>query len=421
MDRINGTGTIDLGAGKRGFREENLPGGIQGTQVTAEWLNGLQEELLAVIEGAGFPANSAAWTQLYSAIRKLVQRQQSNYAVAGGTANALTVALSPAVTSLAELVGMPLRIRATLGNTGDVTVAVNGLAAIPVRQVGLPLPAGVVAPGDIVHLVYDGTVFQLTGVSFMAFTPVTLYVRSDGSDSNDGSANTAGSAFKTLQGCISAALLRYGVQRPLDIRLGIPGTYAAPTTILSYANVSITGDPGSPAAYIIAGGAAGVNVLSPQSMKVSVIGCNLRCDYTSRRIISAANGATFGLSNCVLSSTLLPYSLIAASVGAQVTISGNITITTGATYAFESLQGGQIFFDNTATITFSGGPTFSGSTVIAADLSVLTAQTGATFIGSVTGKRYQSNNLSLIQTSGAGINLFPGTIAGTVANGGVYV
>ncbi|RFB91757.1 hypothetical protein B5K08_15775 [Rhizobium leguminosarum bv. trifolii] len=68
MDRINGAGTTDIGGGRRGFRDENLGAGVEGTEVTALWANMLQEEILKVCAMAGLSPSEADWTQLYQAI-----------------------------------------------------------------------------------------------------------------------------------------------------------------------------------------------------------------------------------------------------------------------------------------------------------------------------------------------------------------
>ncbi|GGG31107.1 hypothetical protein GCM10010964_18810 [Caldovatus sediminis] len=85
MDRINGANTVDIGGGRRGFRDRNLLAGLSGTQVTAAFLNGLQEEVLGVIEGAGLTPNEANWGQLLAAIQGLV---------AAGAASAVAAALN---------------------------------------------------------------------------------------------------------------------------------------------------------------------------------------------------------------------------------------------------------------------------------------------------------------------------------------
>lgn len=69
MDRINGLHFIDIGGGKRGFRDEDLPTGVAGTEVTAAHMNALQEEVLKVIEAAGLNPNAADWSQLWQALK----------------------------------------------------------------------------------------------------------------------------------------------------------------------------------------------------------------------------------------------------------------------------------------------------------------------------------------------------------------
>lgn len=69
MDRINGADTIDIGGGRRGFRDENLAAGTAGTEVTALHLNSVQEEILKVITEAGLAPSDADWTQLWQALQ----------------------------------------------------------------------------------------------------------------------------------------------------------------------------------------------------------------------------------------------------------------------------------------------------------------------------------------------------------------
>lgn len=252
MDRINGADWIDLGGGKRGFRSEDLPNGLVGTEVTALWLNMVQEEFLTVVEAADLVPNAADWTQLWQALKilgltggsrarrwmavismtttappgapaegdaylipagatddwaahvgkiaewtgsiwtytaapdghgialpdgriferiagtyveKLALDAQSgkwNYAVAGGTANALSVTLAPVPVSLASLTGAPIRVKATAANTGAATLNVNGLGAVAIVKFNdAPLSGGEIPANTIVELVYNGTGFQL--------------------------------------------------------------------------------------------------------------------------------------------------------------------------------------------------------------------------------------------------------------------
>lgn len=71
MDRVNGADYIDIGGGRRGFRDEDLQNGIAGTEVTALWLNMTQEEILKVITEAGLVPSEGDWTQLWQALQIL--------------------------------------------------------------------------------------------------------------------------------------------------------------------------------------------------------------------------------------------------------------------------------------------------------------------------------------------------------------
>lgn len=104
------------------------------------------------------------FSQKVALLKEFLRNQAINYAVAGGTANALTAAFDPAPSAYAELVGAPLRVRVTAANTGAATLNVNGLGAVPIRtQSGAELSAGALAVGSVQELLYDGSAFQVMG------------------------------------------------------------------------------------------------------------------------------------------------------------------------------------------------------------------------------------------------------------------
>jgi VCBS repeat-containing protein len=79
-------------------------------------------------------------------------------AVSGGSA--WQASLSPAVSALTA--GLRFTLHVQDGNTGPVTLTVDGLGPVDVLKDGdLPLAAGDVGPGERVSVVYDGTAFQL--------------------------------------------------------------------------------------------------------------------------------------------------------------------------------------------------------------------------------------------------------------------
>lgn len=61
-----------FGPGKDGFRDGDTLAGVASTELNAAWFNGFQEELLGVIESAGFSADPASHTQLRQAIQAML-------------------------------------------------------------------------------------------------------------------------------------------------------------------------------------------------------------------------------------------------------------------------------------------------------------------------------------------------------------
>lgn len=109
------------------------------------------------------------------------QRGAWNYATAGGTANAIVAALSPAPTLL--VAGLEVNIKIATTNTGPVTLNVNALGAVPVvRGVGDPLDAGDLVAGDVATFVYDGAAFRYSAASNVINSAITKTVYGAGAD-----------------------------------------------------------------------------------------------------------------------------------------------------------------------------------------------------------------------------------------------
>ena len=78
------------------------------------------------------------------------------YVTVGGTANAITLTPSPAITAYA--VGQRFFFLATATNTSTVTIAISGLSALAVNSLGATaLAAGDIISGDLVQVAHDGT------------------------------------------------------------------------------------------------------------------------------------------------------------------------------------------------------------------------------------------------------------------------
>lgn len=158
MDRIQtSTKAVDkFGAGKHGFTAGNPATGTPATQLSETFFDSVQEEICSVIESAGIALDPVDRAQLASAI----QSGALNVAAAGGTADAITAAFSPAITALSD--GLLLHVRAAAANatTAPTFTPADGVIAAKavVKGNGLALVAGDIAGvGRWLLLQYDAT------------------------------------------------------------------------------------------------------------------------------------------------------------------------------------------------------------------------------------------------------------------------
>jgi len=92
-----------------------------------------------------------------------VQSGKWGYAVAGGTANALTATLVPAPSAYTP--GMVISLKVGSNNSGPATINFNGLGVKPVvRGDGSALQKDDLVAGQIASLMYDGAAWQIDGL-----------------------------------------------------------------------------------------------------------------------------------------------------------------------------------------------------------------------------------------------------------------
>jgi hypothetical protein len=90
---------------------------------------------------------------------------------AGGTADALTLTPTPAITAYAT--GQKFRFKASANaNTGAATVAVSGLTAKALQLNDTALAAGDIAANKYYEALYDGTAFQIQRISAAASSTI---------------------------------------------------------------------------------------------------------------------------------------------------------------------------------------------------------------------------------------------------------
>lgn len=153
-----------FGVGKDGFKDGDLAGGVSATNLNAAWCNGVQEELLSVIEQVGITPSDASLNQLAQAVA-LLQRQQTNTAYdTGGTATAYTVTLPAGAQAFLPAAGVEnplrLRLRFHVACGANPTLTVGGTTGA-IKQYGSTgsKVVGVITAGQLadVELDSDGT------------------------------------------------------------------------------------------------------------------------------------------------------------------------------------------------------------------------------------------------------------------------
>lgn len=194
----------------------------------------------------GTPVSSADWAAMLADIAQALSDSLSFTAgqkqaylwggVAGGTADALTLTLSPAITAYNN--GMMFRfVTGASPNTGAATLAINGLAATTIQLNGAALSAGALAANTVYTALYYNSIFHLFGQSAGSSggVPRRQTVLSSSVDSN-GLPNfiTAGSGLSaaiaaTTTPVVMTAANGYGPAGQVDL----VGRVTADTTISS--------------------------------------------------------------------------------------------------------------------------------------------------------------------------------------------
>lgn len=355
-----------------------------------------------------------------------------HYGRALGTPTVLTVSdASPPVSAYTAGVTALVQMPNAFGIGAGAQIQFGSLASVPVlRNDGTPIQAGDAPAGSPMLIAYDGTTasFRLVGfgrneVPRIAVNPI-LYVRPDGNDNNDGTANDAAHAFQSI-----AAALSYGVSRfsiagtSLTIQLGAAGTYTAPNTIPNaVGTLQIRGDENNPAAYVLSGSGAGSAApVVASGGRLNVIGLTIQNTGATAHTFAATNNAVCLLQNVTLTCTAsgnTGYAHVFAVGGANVTI-GQGCAASGSMAALYQASGG-IVSQNSTTLTLQGTPNFATATAFAVSGGQIIALSGASIAGGATGVRYQAAFNGIISVFGAGINFFPGNAPGTTQTGGQY-
>jgi len=245
----------------------------------------------------------------------------------------------------------------------------------------------------------------------------TYYVRTDGSDSNNGLSNTAGGAFLTIQKAVDVAAT-------LDLSLysvivRCTGTFTSQVvfkTLVGAGTVIIRGAADDLTTMVVSVtnadcfsmglGYSGTYELSYMKLQVSGTG----------RCIGGGGGGGSVLYGNVDFGTAQSH--VAIGQGQYVRCTGPVTITGSVTGAHISAFDGGHVRENAQTITLVGTPSFFAFAAAARGGTILAGTN--TYVGAGTGRRYQATSNGIIATS-AGATYLPGSLDGIEDSGGRYI
>lgn len=431
--------TRSFGASDTFFKDCTSPSVDDGTEFQAGWFNQVLATLRSLARGNGLTGASAQIVIednaddgiILKSVKHLMQRGQASYAVASGTANDLAITLSPAAAEYKE--GMVIVVKITANNTGNTTANINGLGVKSVVRGDLTeLPPSALQIGNIVALVYDGTHLQLAWSSrpTKRSGPLTFYVNDATGNDTTNTGLTVGSPFKTIQKAITIAGELNLNNNPVTIFVA-DGAYTGPISIGQidgFGSLTLTGNTATPAnVTVTANNSTAFHVFAGSGIPVKIEG--FKVITTGASGADPAHGVWAHSSSIVTLSNMNYGASVNSHVGvddlAFVLIAGTQTISGNAASAhlFSVHAGSRINSSPTSppSLTISAAVTLGYFAYAAVSGNVEVTYSSITNPGNVTGTRYLSTVNGTVITGGGGPNYYPGTIAGSTSNGGVYV
>lgn len=275
---------------------------------------------------------------------------------AGGTADALTLTLSPAIT--AYVAGQKFTFKSGASpNTGAATVAINGLAAKTIQKNVSALVAGDIIASRYYELLYDGTNFQLLFQPALNFLPITggtllgdLLFTDNTYDIGKTGATRPRDIFAsrniTLDGLLDASAATAG-------QIKFPAAQNASAnvnTLDDYEEGSWTPSVGGTATYSSATGSytkIGNLVFFTGSMAITLIGSGLTSTINGLPFTSGTGTFAVAIANSATLATAV------VSVTGQVA-SASTSVTFRSRTAANASDGVNALFQNAASISFSG-------------------------------------------------------------------
>lgn len=253
----------------------------------------------------------------------------------------------------------------------------------------------------------------------------TYYVRPDGSNANNGLADNAGGAFLTIQKAIDviAALDMSIFQVTVIVRPAGGGNLSFGNVLKNYIGgvaPIIVGDETTPTNVVVDGNGNSCFV-SDNVRPWHIRGMRIRATSLGSGFDVASGGVVY-FQKIDFSTFNQGYAHMRASGNAIIGATGNYTISGDAGFHALSVNNGYMQTFLAGTVPLTGTLNFSQGFAYVNQGGVLYTS-GMTFNPSgatVTGPRYVATSNGVIATGGGGANYFPGSVAGSVSNGGIY-
>lgn len=245
----------------------------------------------------------------------------------------------------------------------------------------------------------------------------TYYVRTDGSDSNNGLTNTSGGAFLTIQKAVDTLCsIDLGIY---DCTIQIAdGTYTSGFTLKQIVSggglALIVGNTTTPANALISTTSAHC-ISGSEIGKWRVNGLKLQTTTSGYGVTVSGKATSLDLRNMAYGACANGH--VVSASGAFVRFNAAWSITGSSPVHLLATDGSTIIAVG-QTCTITGTPALS--TFASCSALSLMNLTSNTFSGSATGMRYSVSTLSLINTSGGGATYLPGNASGTNDGTGVY-
>ena len=273
----------------------------------------------------------------------------------------------------------------------------------------------------------SGTVVFSSAVRELLSANRTYYVRSDGSNSNTGLADTAGAAWLTLQYALNFVAEKIdfaGFTVTIQFGAETGKTWTAGGAIKPWTGGGLLNITGNGVANTIISTSGNCISSSTGTLPGKVTLASMKLTSSSGSCIyngmvgtikigaSLELGAASGLAH-----------LSAVWLGAVIEIPTAYTVSGNAPYHCYAINGGLIYYDNNITVTVSSTPAW-GNYGFYANAATVDFGATITWSGSATGPRYNALANGLVNThgqDGGGLTWLPGNSAGTTSTQGQYI